>query len=76
MRVTGRKLLWVDLLVLEALAVAVTIFVTDASTPERWVVWAALLVLPLLTFGVLSARGTGRGPGARASSAAPHRGRG
>jgi hypothetical protein len=75
-RVTGRKLLWVDLVVLEALAAAVTIFLTDASSPERWLVWAALVALPVLTFGALSARGTDRGHGARASSGAPHRGRG
>jgi hypothetical protein len=75
-RVTGRKLLWVDLVVLEALVVALTIFLTDASSPERWVVWAALVLVPVLAFGALSARGTGRGRGAPASSGAPHRGRG
>lgn len=56
MRRSGRALAVLDLLAVEALVVGVTIFLTDASSPERLVVWAALAVLPLLTFGLLRRR--------------------
>lgn len=52
----GRALAVLDLLVVEALAVGVTIFLTDASSPERYVVWAALVLLPVLTVGLLARR--------------------
>jgi hypothetical protein len=55
-RITGRKLLWVDLLVLEALVFGLTIFLTDASSGERYVVWALMVLVPVLAYGTLLAR--------------------
>jgi len=52
----GRALAILDLLVVEALVLGVTIFVTDASSPERFVVWAGMLLLPVLTFRLLARR--------------------
>jgi hypothetical protein len=56
MRWSGRALFVIDLVAVEALAVGVTIFLTDASSPERFVVWAALLALPVLAVGALRPR--------------------
>ena len=56
MRPTGRALAVIDLVIVEALAIGLTIFLTDASSSERWVVWTALVLLPFATFGVLRAR--------------------
>lgn len=56
MRLTGRALLVLDVLIVEALVFGLTIFLTDASAPGRLVVWAAMAMLPFATFGVLRAR--------------------
>jgi hypothetical protein len=56
MRPSGRALAVIDVVIIEALAIGLTIFLTDASSSGRWVVWATLALLPFVTFGVLRAR--------------------
>jgi hypothetical protein len=56
MRPTGRVLALLDLVIIEVLVVGLTIFLTDASSSGRYVVWTALVVLPLATFALLAAR--------------------
>jgi hypothetical protein len=56
MRPAGRSLAVLDLVIIEALAIGLTIFLTDASSSGRYVVWTALVLLPFVTFGLLRAR--------------------
>jgi hypothetical protein len=56
MRLTGRALLVLDVLIVEALVFGLTIFLTYARSPERLVVWAAMVALPVLALGVARSR--------------------
>jgi hypothetical protein len=56
MRPNGKALALLDLLIVELLVVGLTIFLTDASSSGRYVVWSVLVVLPVATFALLGAR--------------------
>jgi hypothetical protein len=56
MRPTGRALALLDLVIIEVLVIGLTIFLTDASSSGRYLVWSVLVVLPLASAALLGAR--------------------